>query len=165
MHAAEGSRDVSALCCEALAYKYRVIRYNLCLQRQRFPQCVELYRELAAHEAKLDYSFDESNFLFMIAAVLHKKPTAAVLRRLSDAEVLRMVKAPLEFPGGVEFQSSRVQLQTCANVTYNEGKEQEPALRTFLPCARCRAVVYCGKDCQRKDWKAGHKERCRPCQA
>ena len=31
-------------CCEALAYKYRVIRYNLCLQRQRFPQCVELYR-------------------------------------------------------------------------------------------------------------------------
>ena len=69
-----------------------------------------------------------------------------------------MVKAPLEFPGGVEFQSSRVQLQTCANVTYNEGKEQEPALRTFLPCARCRAVVYCGKDCQRKDWKAGHKE-------
>jgi len=141
---------VSALCCEALAYKYRVIRYNLCLQRQRFPQCVELYRELAAHEAKLDYSFDESNFLFMIAAVLHKKPTAAVLRRLSDAEVLRMVKAPLEFPGGVEFQSSRVQLQTCANVTYNEGKEQEPALRTFLPCARCRAVVYCGKDCVRR---------------
>uniref|UniRef100_A0A0D3JCK5 MYND-type domain-containing protein n=2 Tax=Emiliania huxleyi TaxID=2903 RepID=A0A0D3JCK5_EMIH1 len=143
----------------AIVAGYRVIRYNRCLQRQRFPQCVELYRELAAHEAKLDYSFDESNFLFMIAAVLHKKPTAAVLRRLSDAEVLRMVKAPLEFPGGVEFQSSRVQLQTCANCPPNAGgKEQEPALRTFLPCARCRAVVYCGKDCQRKDWKAGHKE-------
>jgi len=27
-------------------------------------------------------------------------------------------------------------------------------------CAKCKKVHYCGKDCQRKDWKSGHKEIC-----
>uniref|UniRef100_A0A0G4I5Z6 MYND-type domain-containing protein n=1 Tax=Chromera velia CCMP2878 TaxID=1169474 RepID=A0A0G4I5Z6_9ALVE len=34
---------------------------------------------------------------------------------------------------------------------------------TFMYCAVCKLVVYCGKECQRKDWKrkpGGHKERC-----
>ena len=27
-------------------------------------------------------------------------------------------------------------------------------------CTRCKAVKYCGKECQRKDWKLGHKVDC-----
>lgn len=153
-----GAEAAQINCCEVLAYKYRMIRYNLCLQRGRFQDCAGLYRELAGHEARRDFSFDESNYLFMIPVVLNKSPTAAVLRRLSDAEVLRIVKAPLERPGGVEFQNSRMQLRACSTC-----HAQEPALRTFMPCGRCRAAYYCGKECQRKDWKAGHKERCQPC--
>lgn len=30
----------------------------------------------------------------------------------------------------------------------------------LLSCTRCRAVKYCGKACQRKHWKAGHKIDC-----
>ena len=150
-----GTEPAQVRCCEDLAYKYRVIRYNLCLQRGHFQDCIALYRELAGHEARHDFSFEESNFLFMIAVILNKPPTAAVLGRLSAAQVLRIVKAPLEQPGGVDFQDSRVQLQTCSTC-----HAQEPALRTFKPCGRCRAVYYCGKECQRMDWKAGHKERC-----
>ena len=28
-------------------------------------------------------------------------------------------------------------------------------------CSRCRAAYYCGRDCQRAAWSAGHKEACR----
>ena len=28
-----------------------------------------------------------------------------------------------------------------------------------LQCARCK-VKYCGKECQKKDWSAGHKRVC-----
>ncbi len=27
-------------------------------------------------------------------------------------------------------------------------------------CAKCRGVMYCGKDCQLKDWKESHKYQC-----
>ncbi|KAI4521357.1 hypothetical protein K525DRAFT_256693 [Schizophyllum commune Loenen D] len=29
-----------------------------------------------------------------------------------------------------------------------------------LQCSRCKSVRYCGKACQKKDWKKGHKLRC-----
>ncbi|CAB9503183.1 expressed unknown protein [Seminavis robusta] len=29
-------------------------------------------------------------------------------------------------------------------------------------CTRCKAVFYCGRGCQKEDWKAGHKEACKP---
>jgi hypothetical protein len=28
-------------------------------------------------------------------------------------------------------------------------------------CALCKVACYCSKDCQRKDWKAGHKKVCK----
>mmetsp|Transcript_16125 Transcript_16125/g.27482 ORF Transcript_16125/g.27482 Transcript_16125/m.27482 type:complete len:105 (-) Transcript_16125:125-439(-) len=28
------------------------------------------------------------------------------------------------------------------------------------PCPRCKGPLYCGKDCQSKHWKNGHKEFC-----
>ena len=29
-------------------------------------------------------------------------------------------------------------------------------------CARCKAVQYCGTDCQRRHWRGGHKAVCKP---
>eukprot|EP00931_Biecheleriopsis_adriatica_P012192 TRINITY_DN113310_c0_g1_i1.p1 TRINITY_DN113310_c0_g1~~TRINITY_DN113310_c0_g1_i1.p1 ORF type:complete len:143 (-),score=34.21 TRINITY_DN113310_c0_g1_i1:164-571(-) len=34
-----------------------------------------------------------------------------------------------------------------------------------LQCGRCRSKTYCGRDCQRADWRDGHKEACRVAQA
>ena len=72
-------------------------------------------------------------------------------------EVMRIVEAPLKGEDEFNFQSDRVQLRTCVTC-----HAQEPALRTFKPCARCRVAVYCSKECQATDWKAGHKKRCVP---
>ena len=33
-------------------------------------------------------------------------------------------------------------------------------LKKPLVCSRCKAAAYCSKDCQVKDWKAGHKQEC-----
>ena len=33
-------------------------------------------------------------------------------------------------------------------------------LQKPLVCGRCRTAAYCCKDCQVKDWKAGHKQAC-----
>ena len=28
-------------------------------------------------------------------------------------------------------------------------------------CSACKQVFYCSPECQRADWKAGHKEQCK----
>ena len=33
-------------------------------------------------------------------------------------------------------------------------------LKKPLVCARCKGAAYCCKECQVKDWKAGHKQDC-----
>ena len=37
----------------------------------------------------------------------------------------------------------------------------EPAGVKFNSCGKCRVVRYCSRDCQVKDWKAGHKRKCK----
>ena len=49
---------------------------------------------------------------------------------------------------------ARVELQRCAVC-----QAEEPAMDTFKKCRGCKAVVYCGKACQKKDWKT-HKKVC-----
>jgi len=33
--------------------------------------------------------------------------------------------------------------------------------RRLLKCSRCKRVRYCGRECQRAHWRAGHKAECR----
>ena len=54
----------------------------------------------------------------------------------------------------VEAMKARVELQRCAVC-----QAEEPAMDTFKKCRGCKAVVYCGKACQKKDWKT-HKKVC-----
>ena len=41
------------------------------------------------------------------------------------------------------------------------GKTAEDGGRNLMVCARCRAVFYCGRECQAADW-AKHKTYCKP---
>eukprot|EP01102_Stenamoeba_stenopodia_P022619 TRINITY_DN9509_c0_g1_i1.p1 TRINITY_DN9509_c0_g1~~TRINITY_DN9509_c0_g1_i1.p1 ORF type:complete len:421 (-),score=79.43 TRINITY_DN9509_c0_g1_i1:42-1304(-) len=39
-------------------------------------------------------------------------------------------------------------------------KTNEPGAPSFKKCGNCRAVQYCGRECQLADWKKDHKEMC-----
>lgn len=44
-------------------------------------------------------------------------------------------------------------------------REPAPGQPTFKLCGGCRAVRFCGDECRRAGWKAGHKAECRAAQA
>jgi hypothetical protein len=146
-------------CYDELNYKYQIIRYNLFLQTQRYSQCGKLFRTLAHYELKYKKTFDEQNYLFMLTAVLEKRPTAAVLNSLTEAEVQKIVLAPLELPGSEHVHSTdqsrkNVALHECACCT-----KKEEAIAAFSKCSKCKCTYYCGAECQTQDWKR-HKKIC-----
>ena len=146
-------------CHDGLNYKYQIIRFNLCMQTQRYSQCGKLFRTLAHYELKYKKNFDEQNYLFMLYAVLKKRPTAAILDSLTEAEVQKIVLAPLDLPGSEHLHVTdqarkNVSLQKCACCM-----KKEEAIATFSKCSKCKCTWYCGVECQRQDWK-GHKRIC-----
>ena len=56
--------------------------------------------------------------------------------------------------------------------TYGKPSEQQTSLKRctncgamgekLLHCGRCHGPVYCGPECQKRDWKAQHKRECQP---
>ena len=152
-HATAGSSKQQRTCCDELTYKYHIIRYNLYFQTRQFDRCVYLFRELACHEAQYEFDFERSNFLFMVVH-LHKTPTAATVKSLTDGEIMVLVKLPLELGHGhwLDEPQARVQLKRCAACN-----TEEDVLHAFKNCRRCKKVAYCGKKCQKQHWKA-HKK-------
>ena len=57
----------------------------------------------------------------------------------------------------------------CTELGYvNETPTQEAvcfwcgnAEKALSKCAKCRVASYCSRECQIKDWKAGHKHSCK----
>lgn len=45
--------------------------------------------------------------------------------------------------------------------TCDKTRDELPDLQRLLRCARCRRAYYCSKECQRLQWKRGHKQHCR----
>ena len=39
--------------------------------------------------------------------------------------------------------------------------EQESDVVKLNQCVACKTVMFCGVDCQRQDWNAGHKQACK----
>ena len=157
----EYAEEQQVFCCDTLHFKYWMIRYNLYFQTGRYTECMPLFRKLSDYELRNRVPHNNQNYLFMVVVVLKRSPSEAVLRSLSDEEVVVLVKAPLSVGTvnsalGVEHGKKRVALQKCASCA-----KQEAALSTFKTCPRCKSTFYCGRDCQKKDWKA-HKKTCSP---
>jgi len=50
--------------------------------------------------------------------------------------------------------------ETEMNVACTHCRRPPEADKPLRNCTRCKAVMYCGKECQRKDWELGHKVDC-----
>ena len=110
-------------------YKYNNIR----CERRRFNECVALFRENAAYEAKQGFTFDESDYLSMIPLILKKEPTARVFERLTDAEILRIVEALVGFADSAGYGESRTQLRTCSSCRAQEPHRRLLDVRAMPP--------------------------------
>ena len=136
--ASVGASREQVSCCDRLGFMCHHIRYNLYMQTGRHTECVALFRELAGHEARNGCGFEQSHYLFMLAAILGREPDAANLRGLSDAEVLQLVKAPLGIGDGdgLEVEARKngvVKLNSCGNC-----QRKEDAIGDFKLCPRCQ---------------------------
>ena len=158
--ASVGAPPNQQFCCDVLTFKHNVIRYNLKVQQGKYEECIPIFRELATFELKHDKDFEDQMYLFMIPGILSKPPSS--LDTLRDAEILKMVMAPLQdglkqVLGSVE-ESQAVQLHRCS---YPGCSKQEEGLGdlSFKKCRGCGMARYCSKECQKKDWKA-HKRVC-----
>lgn len=155
-----GSPKGQVHCCDTLFHKYRIIRYNLYFQTERYDECVDLYRKFCEYEFKYKLSYEEQMYLFMVVEVLHKKISEANIRSLTDAEVKKMVMYPITIGHGtryldIEGKKKLVALHDCANCA-----RTEDSFNSFPICKQCRSVYYCGRECQNKHWKS-HKTMCR----
>uniref|UniRef100_A0A0G4FAK6 MYND-type domain-containing protein n=1 Tax=Chromera velia CCMP2878 TaxID=1169474 RepID=A0A0G4FAK6_9ALVE len=65
----------------------------------------------------------------------------------------------------------QVRLNTSFQPTGKEKRKTDPlpcavcgeCAPTFIYCTACKLVVYCGRECQKRDWKTktgGYRERC-----
>ncbi|KDN47694.1 hypothetical protein RSAG8_03484, partial [Rhizoctonia solani AG-8 WAC10335] len=61
-----------------------------------------------------------------------------------------------QMPEDFYLNSTRDHLLSQADCCGNEECAEDPTMR----CTRCKSVEYCGKKCQAKHWKNGHKVRC-----
>eukprot|EP00820_Chromera_velia_P017286 Cvel_986.t2-p1 / transcript=Cvel_986.t2 / gene=Cvel_986 / organism=Chromera_velia_CCMP2878 / gene_product=hypothetical protein / transcript_product=hypothetical protein / location=Cvel_scaffold32:33074-34585(-) / protein_length=504 / sequence_SO=supercontig / SO=protein_coding / is_pseudo=false len=113
---------------------------------------------------------------FLPAIDLKKVPLAELFSNFQ-----RLVEAGLEANRGQTTPKQGGQQDVCSRIesdlkfaSYQPrrgGGEMIPAscavcgerVRAFMYCGVCKLVAYCGKECQKKDWKrkpGGHKDRC-----
>ena len=84
-------------------------------------------------------------------------PRLACLCQFACCEMYTMLKvnAIVNFKE-ITWKESAVTETHCCGFCGQMANEEV----TLMKCSACKAVVYCGYRCQRKDWKAGHKQKC-----
>ena len=77
---------------------------------------------------------------------------------MSLPEVAGVVNAALR-PHGLSKSSEVVLISDSANA-FQKCAECGATDKKLLRCGRCKNAWYCSLECQRKNWKTGHKDRC-----
>jgi TPR repeat protein len=132
--------------------------------KQDFSEAVRLYRKAADQgDANAQYNlgvayaqgqgvkqdFGETVRLFRKAALQGHEGAKNFLPRAE--ENLRKQR-----------QAAAASQPSTSNTCANCGVAEAAGGRALRPCSRCKAVVYCGKECQMQHWKAGgHKAVCK----
>ena len=164
---APGASMAQKNCCDSLEYLMNRIRYNLNNNLKQYRANIQVFRDLCIYEANYHLSHERQMHLFMVEVVKgdisDRRTTANDVHALSNDECLKAIILPItscsDSPDFIREQAKgkkRTELLTCGNESCNK---QEMSLGQFKSCKRCDKVVYCGKECQKKAWKA-HKKIC-----
>ncbi len=80
-------------------------------QLKRYDVCCCLYKELCSYELKYKLPYEQQMYLFMIQRTLRLKATAAVLQRLTQPQLMKIVMAPQNLPPQFKSLISREEEQ------------------------------------------------------
>ncbi len=68
---------------------------------------------------------------------------------------------PLPLPLTLRRQGALPRLRVCGNPRCGSFAERSEGELPLKHCGGCRAVRYCGAECQRAHWREGHRAECR----
>lgn len=85
-------------------------------------------------------------------------PKSMALNTGLVSRVSTMIVKHLAKTGRQEMKVQRE--QNRSRCCHCQKEKSTGSAEVMKECARCRQVWYCSRDCQKKDWKAGHKAAC-----
>jgi hypothetical protein len=142
-------------CCDSLTYKFNLIVINTNQQLGIKEPAIKAFREAVTFEIQQKYGFDQQNFGFMLHVIHSNNPnymSMKVLKKTSDEEIWMVLMKAMSYGGNVT--NSNADLRKCKGCSSTEKKRGD-----YQICSRCKTVHYCGRECQKKDWKH-HKLVC-----
>ncbi|KAJ7641754.1 hypothetical protein FB45DRAFT_900947 [Roridomyces roridus] len=80
--------------------------------------------------------------------------------RVDHAKFVKVFPCDLDTLLRINDDIEETPVDNCAEKCKECGKEADAATK-LLRCSQCRAVSYCGKDCQTAAWKDKHKRECK----
>ena len=138
--------------CEHQVYDANKIVAEMYMNLDKFTETVPVFRDLCAYERKYLVNVNGT-----ISPGLnpdqhyHLCILQMSLNALSDSVMIRVLKERKIMFLSPEKATTDSQLMKCGNCN-----KEEKALGEFKTCVRCKTVAYCGRDCQKADWK-NHK--------
>ncbi|KAL3918044.1 MAG: hypothetical protein SGILL_004432 [Bacillariaceae sp.] len=93
----------------------------------------------------------------VLVAAINKFHHHFIKIRNSKRSMLRVLR---KFNGCACFENVKFMGQTLIKVSCCDGCGNPKESPQIYACARCKMAYYCSKECQRADWKRGHRAEC-----
>ncbi|CAG8574769.1 1474_t:CDS:2 [Funneliformis caledonium] len=142
---------------------------NQVKQNLRNQQALNYYKKAKEAEERYKYLYgripDITEVKLTAIALFEQKGSKEIkVEKDSKKEAERLApifQKLLALPPNGEQQK---RCKTCGSQTrkYVSEELESEKKHKLLICAGCSVVNYCSKDCQKKDWKNGHKKNCAP---
>lgn len=143
----------SQLCLKGLTYKYFIIKHNLLRQTNR-------YKKTNVSELMFICEYEiENNAPLMITSIfeiLNLSITKQAFSSLSGQQIKDAYCTRIKL---MKYFDENQSIYTASKMCGQCGIFAEAGGEKFSVCSRCRTEFYCGKECQKKNWKS-HKIIC-----